>query len=136
MKNDSWGLTVLRVIVGAVFLMHGGQKLFVLGFGGVAGYLGHVGIPFPALFAVVVTLTEFLGGAAVLLGLVTRWAALALAFDMLVAVLMVKLKGGFFAPAGVEFELTLLAACLCLALAGPGAASLESGFARKSLIGL
>jgi putative oxidoreductase len=136
MKNSSWGLTILRVIVGIVFLVHGGQKLFINGFGGVAGYLGHVGIPFPAFFAVGVSLVEFLGGAALLLGLATRWAALALAVDMLVAVLMVKLKGGFFAPAGVEYELTLVAACVCLALAGPGAASVESVFARRSLIGL
>jgi putative oxidoreductase len=135
MKSGSWGLTVLRVIVGIVFLMHGGQKLFSYGFTGVAGYLGQVGIPFPAFFAVVVTLVEFLGGAALLVGLATRWAALPLAVDMLVAVLMVRLKGGFFAPNGVEFELTLLAACVCLALAGPGAASVESVFSRKSLIG-
>jgi putative oxidoreductase len=136
MKNSSWGLTVLRLIVGIVFLMHGGQKLFVIGFGGVAGYLGGLGIPLPAVSAVVLTLAELLGGAALLLGLGTRSAALALAVDMFVAVLAVKLKGGFFAPAGVEYELTMLAACICLALAGPGAASLEGGFARKSLIGL
>ena len=135
MKGSACGLTVLRMVVGIVFLAHGGQKLFTFGFGGVADYLAHVGIPFPALFAVVVSLAEFLGGAALVLGLATRWAALALSVDMLVALLTVKLKGGFFAPAGMEFELTLLAACVCLAFTGPGAMSLEKMFARRSLIG-
>jgi putative oxidoreductase len=135
MKSSACGLTVLRIVVGIVFLAHGGQKLFTFGFGGVAGYLAHVGIPFPALFAVVVTLAEFLGGAALVLGVATRWAALALSVDMLVALLTVKLRGGFFAPDGMECELTLLAACVCLAFTGPGALSVEKMFARRSLIG-
>jgi putative oxidoreductase len=127
-----WGTALLRIMVGVVFLMHGGQKLFVLGFHGVAGFFGHVGIPFPAFFAVVVTLLEFLGGAALVLGLFTRWIALLLAIDMLVAVLAVKLKGGFLGGGGFEFELTLLVACLSLALTGAGAASLDARLGKKS----
>ncbi len=38
-----WGIAVMRVVVGIVFLMHGGQKLFVWGFGRVAAFLGQVG---------------------------------------------------------------------------------------------
>src|SRR5712692_10875396 len=80
---QSWGLAVLRVILGVVFLMHGGQKLFIWGFHGVAGFLGGLGIPFPAFSGVVLTVVELLGGAALVLGLLTRWAALLLAVDML-----------------------------------------------------
>jgi len=119
-------------MVGVVFLMHGGQKLFVWGFHGVAGFFGHVGVPFPAFFAVVVTLLEFLGGAALVFGLFTRWISLLLAVDMLVAVLAVKLKGGFFGGSGFEFELTLLVACLSLVLTGAGAASLDARLSKKS----
>src|SRR2546430_8359996 len=61
-SNQQWGLTVLRVIVGIVFLVHGAQKLFVFGFHGVAGMLGGMGIPVPAVSAVILTLVEFLGG--------------------------------------------------------------------------
>jgi putative oxidoreductase len=129
---QSWGTALLRIMVGVVFLMHGGQKLFVWGFHGVAGFFGHVGVPFPAFFAVVVTLLEFVGGAALILGLLTRWIAPLLACDMLVAVLAVKLKGGFFAPAGFELELTLMVACLSLALMGSGAASLDGILSKKS----
>ena len=55
-NSQPWGLTVLRVVVGAVFLMHGCQKLFVWGFHGVAGFLGPLGVPAPAAAAVVLTL--------------------------------------------------------------------------------
>jgi putative oxidoreductase len=119
-------------MVGVVFLMHGGQKLFVWGFHGVGQFLGQVGVPFPAFFAVVVPLLEFVGGAALVLGLLTRWIAVLLAIDMLVAVLAVKLKGGFFAPSGFELELMLLVASLSLALTGAGAASLDARLRKKS----
>lgn len=131
MQNDGltspqgWGTTVLRVVVGIVFLMHGGQKLFVLGFGAVAGFLEQLGIPAPMLAAVVVTAVEFLGGVALLLGLFARWAAIPLAINMLVAILTVHLRAGFFLPDGYEFALTLLAANLALALLGSGEASVD-----------
>jgi len=126
------GATLLRITVGVIFLMHGRQKMFVWGFHGVGQFFGHVGIPFPGFLAVVVTLLEFVGGAALVLGLFTRPIAALLAIDMLVAVLAVKLKGGFFSPNGVEFELLLLAASLSLALTGAGAASLDARLRKKS----
>ncbi|MBI2115066.1 MAG: DoxX family protein [candidate division NC10 bacterium] len=122
---QGWGITVLRVVVGIVFLVHGGQKLFVWGFGGVAGFLGQVGIPAPMLAAVIVTLVELLGGLALLLGLFTRWAAIPLAINMAVAILTVHLQAGFFLPNGYEFALTLLAANVALALLGGGEASVD-----------
>jgi putative oxidoreductase len=129
MNNSNWqlwGPALLRSVIGIVFLMHGGQKLFVWGFHGVASFLGHIGVPLPAFFAVVVTLVEFIAGAALVLGLWTRWVALPLAIDMLVAILTVKFRGGFFAPRGFEYELTLLIACLSLTVMGGGRASLDS----------
>jgi putative oxidoreductase len=123
-SNRSWGITVLRVAVGIVFLMHGIQKLFTIGVPGVEGMMGGLGIPFPRFFGVVVTLVELFGGAALIFGVATRLTALMLAVDMLVAILKVHLKNGFFLP-GLEFALTLLAANLCLLLVGAGAASVD-----------
>lgn len=129
--GQGWGITVLRVVVGIVFLVHGGQKLFVFGFSGVANFLGQVGIPAPMLAAVVVTGVEFLGGLVLLLGMFARWAAIPLAINMLVAILTVHLKAGFFLPNGYEFALTLLAANVALALLGSGEASVERVLERR-----
>ncbi len=123
--STAWGLFPLRIVVGLVFLMHGGQKLFVFGLDGTAEAMSQMGIPFSAVSGVLVALIEFLGGAAILTGFWTRWAALLLVGDMTVAILMVRMAGGFFAPSGFEFELTLLGATLTLALLGPGRGPLD-----------
>jgi putative oxidoreductase len=125
-KKQALGLALVRAIIGIVFLAHGSQKLFVFGFSGVTGFFSHLGIPFPAIAAVVVTLVEFLGGVALLIGLFTRYAAALIAVDMLVAILKVHLKGGFFLPAGYEFALTLLVASAALLIAGAGAPSVDA----------
>ena len=84
-----------------------------------------LGIPSPHIAAIVVTLVEFVGGIALVLGLVARYAALLLAIDMAVAVGKVHLHNGFFSSkGGYEFPLTLLAACVTLALTGPGSPAL------------
>jgi putative oxidoreductase len=128
----SWGLTLLRSVVGVIFVMHGWQKLS-WGFQNVAGFLGSVGIPLPTVAAVVLTMVELLGGIALILGMLTRYVATLLAIDMLVALIAVHIKGGFFAPKGVEFPLLLLAANLSLILAGAGALSV-SAFRKKKKI--
>ena len=124
-KFQSLGLAVLRIVVGIVFFAHGYQKVFTFGFQGVTGMFGHMGFPLPAVSAVVVILVEFVGGILLITGLATRLPAALLAIDMLVAILAVHIKHGFFNPMGVEFPLALLAACICLALSGGGAASLK-----------
>ncbi len=126
-----WGITILRFVVGIVFVMHGGQKLFVSGFHATAGMLNHLGIPYPLVMAVVLTLAEFLGGIALIVGLFTRWVAVALAIDMTVALVKVHLHGGFFAPGGIEFVMTLLAANLCLALSGAGMLAVDNMMSHK-----
>jgi len=128
---QDWGITILRIVVGVVFAAHGGQKLFVLGLDAVEASFGKLGIPLPALATVVVTLVELVGGLALVLGVMVRWAALFLAVNMLVALLVVHLRQGFFLPDGMEFVLTLLAACLALLLLGPGQASLEARLRRR-----
>src|SRR2546428_11989207 len=123
----NWGLVPLRLVVGLVFIVHGGQKLFVFGVGGAAVFMDRVGFPWPFLAAVVVIAVEILGGLALILGLGTRLAAALLAIDMVVAILAVRLAAGF--GGGYEIGVTLLAASLSLALLRGGARSLREGFA-------
>ena len=128
------GLTILRVIVGAIFIAHGSQKLFVYGFAGVSGAFGQMGIPMPTLVGPFIALLEFSAGIALIVGLLTRVAALGLAFNMLGAILFVHLKGGLFLPNGSEFALSLLASTAILTLTGAGAVSLDGLVAGRRAV--
>ncbi len=123
----SWGIALLRIVVGIVFVMHGQQKLFEMGVGGVGGFFASLGVPAPQLAAVVVSVLETVGGLALILGVLTRLFGLLLAGDMLVALLLVHQPNGFFAgDGGVELVLLLGTAALALALTGPGAPALDN----------
>ncbi len=125
MQASQLGIAILRIVVGIVFLAHGAQKLFVHHFGGVTRMFAGMRIPLAHESAILVTLVEFLGGIALILGWGTRWAAILLMVDMAVAIGKVHLRNGFFsAGGGFEYPLTLLAALIALALAGPGSPAL------------
>jgi putative oxidoreductase len=132
-RIDALGITILRVVIGIVFVIHGGQKLFVYRFAGVARNFAAMGIPLPDVSAVAVTLVEFLCGLLLIVGLFTTWAALLLAIDMAVAIVAVHLRNGFFLPQGFEYALTLLAANVTLAISGPGDAALDGRLKRDRI---
>jgi putative oxidoreductase len=126
-RLQALGIAALRWMVGLVFLVHGSQKLFVFHFAGTAAFFTKAGIPLPEVSAVVVTLVEFLGGAALILGLGTRVAAVLLAINMLGAIYFVHGRNGFFLQAGgYEYALTLLVANVGIALSGAGMCALDN----------
>jgi putative oxidoreductase len=124
-------LLVLRVVAGVVFVAHGAQKLFVFGFDGTTGAFTQMGVPVPGLLGPLSSFIEFFGGLALLVGLLTRLAALGLVADMLGATLLVHLANGFFNPNGVEFTMTLCAVAATFAIAGAGRYSLDHAIAAR-----
>jgi len=125
-KAASLASLFLRVVVGVIFLVHGWQKLQG-GIGGTAGFLGSLGFPAPEFFAVLLIAAEIVGGALLIIGLLTHWAAKLLAFVALVALVTVHLSRGFFVSGGgYEFILLLLAATLAVMAVGGGKWSVDA----------
>ena len=119
----------VRVLVGVVMAAHGWQKLQ----GGPANFgqaLAGLGVPLPTLMAYLVTFVELIGGILLIVGLLSRLAALLLTIDLVMAILLVKVNIGLLSPpdgsgVGAELELGLIAGFLVVLLAGPGRLSVD-----------
>ncbi|MGH7754462.1 MAG: DoxX family protein [Gemmatimonadales bacterium] len=116
------GLLVLRLGPAVVFLVHGYLKLL----GGhhnlsVALFLT-VNIPLAEPAAWFVGALELAGGAALLVGLLSRPAAILLAVEMAVAIVTVRLPQGFVGA--TEYEMVIMLTCLAIGLLGPGRLSI------------
>jgi putative oxidoreductase len=127
----AYGPTVLRVFLGVVFVMHAYLALVIYTPAGAAAYNANLGIPLPEVAAWFTILAHGLGGIMMIIGLWTRWAALANAVVILGALVFVHLNQGFFITAllvdgkpqaaGYEYVLTLLGASIAQVLLGSGA---------------
>lgn len=125
-----YGLTVVRILVGIIFVAHGGQKLFGLfggyGLAGTAQYMESLGLTPGYVMASLAGGAEFFGGVALIIGLLARPAAVALIFMTLVAIFSVHIHNGLFmANNGFEFALALLGALIAILIEGPGRLSLD-----------
>jgi putative oxidoreductase len=119
---------VLRAVCGVIFVVHGYGKLF----SGMTGFKEFVvSLGMPEVLAWVAAGVEFFGGTALILGLLTRWAALGIAGVMVVAILKVHLPHGLTGDNGFEFPLALLAISLGLMLTGGGPISLDALLIEK-----
>lgn len=128
--SDSFAPMVLRVPAGIIFMAHGAQKLFGAfgGYGleGTGQWMASIGLEPGYLMALLAGSAEFFGGLAILIGLLVRPAAAALAFAMLVAIFAVHIGHGLFVSNnGYEFALALLAMSVSLLISGGGNLSLD-----------
>jgi putative oxidoreductase len=118
----------MRLAVGGVFLMHGIAK-FKHGVHAVSQMFAGFGLPFATIFAALAIAIETIGAACVLLGIWTRAWAVAMAAEMVVAILVVKLRlGGNF-----ELEALLLAGAVTLVALGDGPLSIAVRFKRSPI---
>lgn len=127
----SLGLLILRVVVGGTLLGHGAQKLF--GWWGGPGLAGwtestrRMRLRPVQLWAWIAALSEFGGGLLFVLGLLSPLGSLAIAGAMVVAIALVHWSRGFWVGrGGYEFNVSLIAAAVAVALTGPGAYSLDA----------
>jgi putative oxidoreductase len=139
-----WAPLPIRLVVGYGFMAHGYAK-FSRGPETFAVVLHTLGVPEPLLAAWAATLTELIGGAAVMAGILIPWVSIPMAFVLLTALVTVHLPFGFFSvkfaevtetgikfgPVGYEILLLYLAGLAALVLGGPGALSLQGWIERR-----
>jgi putative oxidoreductase len=119
-------VTLVRVIVGIMFLMHVSVK-FKLGADAVAANVFAKNGLEPALILAYITMfLETVGGICLIAGLFTRFFAAALAIEMLIALLFVHLPKGYAAGGGgYEYVLLIGAVCFVFAIRGGGLYSVD-----------
>ena len=140
-KTDAnWVVTIVRIVLGVVFFAHGAQKMLGwyggYGFSGTMGFFTKtLGIPAPLAFLAICA--EVFGGLGLILGLLSRIAALGIGVNMLVAIVMIHRHFGFFANwfgnqkgEGYEYHLLVLAIVLAIIVRGAGALSLDRAIHR------
>jgi putative oxidoreductase len=110
---------VLRLVTGLIFIMHGSMKIGSMPM--IVGFFGHLGFAPAAFWAWFAALLEVIGGAALILGVATRFFGILLAIEMIVAIIATGIGRGWGAH---EFELLLAAASTAIAMVGSGRASL------------
>ena len=133
--GPDWTLTIIRIVLGVVFFAHGAQKM--LGWYGGAGLREtlrtmHQFLHLPASLAFLAVASEFLGGAALIVGLLGRVAAIGICLTMLSAIVMVHGRYGLFMDwfgdrkgHGIEYHLLAIALAIAIVVRGSGAASLD-----------
>ena len=137
--SDDLSFTILRLVLGVVFFAHGAQKMLGWfggpGFHATMGFFAHLGMPTPV--ALLVICTEFFGGLGLIIGLLTRIAALGIAGEMIGAIFMVHLANGFFMNwmgnqkgEGFEYHLLVIAMAAALLLRGAGAFSVDRALSK------
>jgi putative oxidoreductase len=125
------GLLIIRLVIGVLFIGHGAQKLFGwfggYGLKGIGGWFESIGIKPGVTMALFAGLAELLGGILFALGFLTPLAGIMIAGTMVMAIVKVHAPNGIWSTSnGYEYNLTLLAVAIGVALIGPGQFALDA----------
>ncbi|MEH7356608.1 DoxX family protein [Neobacillus drentensis] len=125
------GLLIIRLVIGLLFVGHGAQKLFGwfggYGLKGTGGWFESIGMKPGVTMALFAGLAELIGGVLFALGLLTPLAGIMIAGTMVMAIIKVHAPNGIWATSnGYEYNLTLLAVAIGIALIGPGQYALDT----------
>ena len=139
--SNDYTLTIVRLVLGVTFFMHGAQKMLGwfggYGFHATMGFFTQqMGIPAPLAFLAICA--EFFGGLGLLVGLLSRIAALGIIVNMLVAIVTVHHVNGFFMNwtgqqkgEGFEYHLLAIALAIVVLVKGSGAISIDRAIAGE-----
>lgn len=138
--DDDVSALVARLALGIVILPHGLQKL--LGMFGGAGFTAtvdyFVSSGLPAFLAVLIIIGEAFGALGLIIGFLSRLAALGITIIMLGAILTVHIKFGFFmnwagtqAGEGFEFHILAIGLALVVLLKGGGLWSVDAAITKS-----
>ncbi len=124
---EHYGVTVLRITLGVVYIMHAYLAAFVFGPSNMVSYQAAKGIPLPLIGTWYLIIAHGVGGLCLLLGILVRWAALVNIPVMAGALFFVHAKQGFFMgkDGGYEYALVILCATIAQACLGAGAFTLR-----------
>jgi putative oxidoreductase len=118
--------TLLRIIIGIMFLMHVSVKFKIGAAAVAANIMAKNGLEPALLFAYTVIALETVGGICLIVGLFTRFFAAALAIEILIALVFVHLPKGYAAAGGgYEYVLLIGAVCFVIAIRGGGPYSVD-----------
>ena len=124
--------TLVRIIVGIMFLMHVATKFKLGADVVVANIFAKNGIEPALMWAYVIMFLEAVGGVCLIIGLFTRFFAAVLAIEMLVALLFVHLPKGYAAGGGgYEYVLLIGAVCFIIAIRGGGPYSVDRASGKE-----
>ncbi|AOZ92638.1 DoxX family protein [Paenibacillus crassostreae] len=131
MKRITTVSTIMRVVLGILFLAHGVDKL-QMGLGNVAAWFGSMGLP--GFVAYGVAVLELVGGIMLIVGLFTRYVSAIFTIMLLGAIVTMKLSAGLLGNgqmAGYELDLTFMLVTIYLSAAEPTSLSIDQAILKK-----
>jgi putative oxidoreductase len=126
--NPALGISIVRLMMGSIVVVAGTQKVL-----GPLPYGGANRFPAPEIFGYYIPAHEFIFGLLILIGLATRWVAIAFIIEFFITGIVIKLTSAppFGGYESARIDYMLLATAIALVIGGPGTLSVDAWLARR-----